>query len=134
RVHHAGFHGHRRLVDEPRRSAVRGPQALYPHGHGRSQPRRAPAAHLPLPALSPPPARPDGSSAHAPALASLHQVGGALGDRPRPVNNGGRASARPTSSGRLRRPSADLALVVPHLWSGPTSPASSARARRIRGG
>ena len=37
-----------------------------------------PAAHLPLPALSPPATRPDRSPAHAPALASPHQVGGAL--------------------------------------------------------
>src|SRR5262249_22867910 len=79
-AHHAGLHGHRRLVDEPHRSAVRGPQALYPDGHGRSQPRRAPAAHLPLPALPPPPARPDGSSAHPLALLSPHHVGGALAD------------------------------------------------------
>src|SRR5262249_27091999 len=37
-----------------------------------------PAAHLPLPALPPPPARADRSPTHALAFASPHQVGGAL--------------------------------------------------------
>src|SRR5262249_47045063 len=78
-AHHAGLHGDRRLVDEPHRGAVWGPQALHPHGHGRPDPRRAPAADLPLTALPPPATRADRSSAHAPALASPHQVGGALG-------------------------------------------------------
>src|SRR5262245_7937201 len=58
-------HRDRRLVDEPDRGAVRGPQALHARGSGRPEPRRALAAHLPLPARPPPPARADRSPAHA---------------------------------------------------------------------
>src|SRR5262249_42727926 len=102
----------------PHRGAVWGPQALHPHGHGRPDPRRAPAAHLPLPALPPPATRADRSSAHAPALASPHQVGGALGvtclcwlssprtDVPRRRIDGGRLLAGRARAARLQ--------LVPH--------------------
>src|SRR5262249_6507211 len=74
----AGPHGHRGLVDDPDRGPVRRPQTLHARGPRRPEPRRAPAAHPPLPALPPPTARADRSSAHTPALGSPHQVGGAL--------------------------------------------------------